>query len=94
MRATRVKKVSAQVLADVAWWRTFAPQFNGIALMSEVNWSKPDEVFSCDACKIGGGSFLKGRYFHVAFPEWIVDLDDINHLECITLMVSLNLWAK
>ena len=78
--------------ADIQWWCTYLPLFNGVGLIPEPNWSKPDAYFSVDACLAGAGGMCGREYFHCPIPSQLQGVD-INTLELRTLLVALRLWA-
>jgi hypothetical protein len=47
------------VKIDIKWWKTFLPLFNGISMMMKEEWSKPDGIFTSDACLSGCGGMFK-----------------------------------
>ena len=81
--------------ADLRWWLTFLPHYNGVSVIPEVDWSDPDATFACDACLSGAGGWFQGQYFHTAFPAFIQELGmHINGLEMLTLTVALKVWGR
>lgn len=86
-------KIPQQTKEDINWWIEFAPQFNGISLMLDLEWSEVDALLSTDSCLTGGGGFAKGDFFHSEFPQEVIELQlDINQLECFTLVVAVKMW--
>ena len=80
---------------DVLWWQRFLPQYNGVSIIMQADWSAPDAEVACDACLEGAGGWFQGRYFHSEFPEFIkVQGLHINGLEMLTMLVALKLWGK
>lgn len=64
-------------------------------MMMIEEWSKPDEIFSSDSCLIACGGFWQGEYFHVSFPESILNEKyHINILEMLAVLICLRLWSK
>ncbi|CAC5376459.1 unnamed protein product [Mytilus coruscus] len=87
--------VPSYVQKDIFWWVNFLPHYNGISMMMLEEWSKPDEVFSSDACLSGCGGWFSGKFFHQVFPEFIIDSNlHINCLELLSIIVCLKLWAQ
>ena len=83
------------VQKDINWWLTFLPSYNGISMMMYEEWSKPDEIFSSDACMTGCGGWFNGKFFHKVFPAVFINCDfHINCLELLAIIVCLKLWAK
>ncbi|CAC5369963.1 unnamed protein product [Mytilus coruscus] len=86
-------EVPELVKKDIIWWKKFLPLYNGVSIMLIEEWSKPDEIFSSDACMTGCGVMFKEHFFHVEFPESIVNEQlHINALEMLTVVVCLKLW--
>ena len=89
-----VTTIPRSVKLDIKWWREFAHKFNGVSLITDVNWSVPDVVVSSDSCLEGGGGYAQGDFFHAKFPRRIVQLNlNINQLECIVITLALKLWS-
>lgn len=87
--------LDTQFRKDLSWWSTFLGQFNGISILYSLQWSKPDGIFSTDACPTGCGGFFEGNYFHTTFPEHIANQNlHINQLELLVVMVALRLWSQ
>ena len=59
------------VKKDLEWWNRFLLVYNGVSMMLIEEFSKPDEIFSCDSCLISCGGFLEGHFFHALFPSKI-----------------------
>ena len=38
-------------------------------------WSKPDAVFSSDACPTGCGGIFESNLFNSEFPEFMINMD-------------------
>ena len=88
-------QIPEYVKKDLLWWDTFLPLYNGISMMIMEEWSEPDEIFSCDSCLFSCGGFWQGSYFHVKFPDEILDKQyHITILEMLTILVSLKLWSR
>lgn len=63
--------LSPAVKADVAWWREFIQQWNGVSLLYDRNWVESDliELFT-DACDTGFGGYYAGHWIAGAWsPE-------------------------
>lgn len=57
-------ELSPEIIADVAWWGSFAAQWNGVSLLYEREWQEADriEIFT-DASVIGFGAYFAGRWY-------------------------------
>ena len=77
------------------WRYVFLQRFNGVAMMDLDEWSEPDQLAASDACLSGCGSFSQGRFFHAAFPDFILTQTlHINCLELLSIMVTVKIWGK
>ena len=54
--------VPTLVQKDIKWWLSFLPLYNGISMMYYEEWSRPDEIFSSDACLTGCGGWFKENF--------------------------------
>lgn len=71
------------------------PQFNGVAMMSGLEWSLPVELLASDVCLKGPGAVFGNKYFHYCFPEFILAQDlHINALELLVFIVALKAWGR
>ena len=83
------------VKKDLLWWNNFLPVYNGISMMQVEEWSKPDELFSCDSCLEACGGFWMGHFFHAKFPSYYCSGGfHITALEMIAIIICLKLWGK
>jgi len=88
-------KIPEDVRRDLRWWDRFLYTYNGISIMVYDDWSKPDELFSTDACLTGIGGYFQGAYFHKLLPQFIVkEKWSIGVLELIAIVVALRLWSS
>ena len=84
-----------EVKEDIQWWVDFAPGYNGVALMLDNDWGKPDQWLVTDSCLTGGGGWCGDEVFHVRFGEEVLEMClHINQLECITLVVAGGLCGQ
>ncbi len=59
------------LLADVDWWRTFLPQWNGISTFPDEHWfNSPDISLTTDACNYGFGASYGGLWLYGEFSGW------------------------
>jgi ribonuclease HI len=88
-------KIKSEFRKDLSWWRRFLEIYNGVSLIPDTIWSKPDKVFATDACLVGCGGVMENEYFHVKYPDFIKSLKlCINSLEMLTVTIALKLWAN
>ena len=90
------RRISKELKKDVEWWRRFMNMFNGVTIIPDPNWSRPDEVISTDASLKMCGGWSSPKFFKAAFPTWLLKRKDIsiNELELISFVISLRLWEK
>lgn len=89
-----VFEIPLEFQKDVQWWIRFLPLYQGVSIMSLVDWSKPDKILACDACLMGIGGCSQTAYFHSQFPIFILAQSlHINALEMLGVMVSIKLWG-
>jgi hypothetical protein len=63
-------------------------------MMMKEEWSKPDGIFTSDACLSGCGGMFKEQFFHVEFPHSILDEHlHINALEMLAVIACLKMWS-
>ena len=73
--------VDENFMKYVDWRRFCSRELNGVSLMMNLNWEKPDSVVS-------------GEVFHIKFPIAVTDVtQDINCLECWTVLIALKVWG-
>lgn len=86
--------IPRSVLLDLQFWKEFMPRYNGLSKMIKTDWTKPDQVFSCDSTLTQAAGWCEGEFFLRKFPE---TLDDervkITQKECLTLVACVKLWA-
>ena len=83
-------RIPQEVYKDISWWIKFMPTFNGVSIINDSKWLAPDSIFSTDACLSGGGGFFQGLFFHVPFPEFVVnEAVSINNLKLFTVRLAL-----
>ena len=88
-------KIPLMVKKDLQWWSKFLPVYNGISMMQVEEWSKPDEIFSCDSCLEACGGFWMGHFYHARFPSSFSNSKfHITALEMIALIICLKLWGR
>ena len=92
--ATNFVVINAEFQKDIMWWLTFMTEFNGVSVFPAAVWLEPDLVFATDSCLTGCGGLTELKYFHVRFPEWILEKGlSINVLEIIAVTVAVRLWG-
>ena len=81
---------------DIKWWYCFMQEFDGISIIPNYNWTKPDEELATDSCLTGCGGWLNGNYFHGKYPDWLTSQTNvsINELETMAIIVAFKLWGS
>ena len=96
--STTVKKLrhhislNREALADISWWLSFLPSWNGIAFFQEDFISSEDLFFFTDASKLGIGGVLYNKWFSAEWPSSFHTLD-INFQEMFAIYAALTIWA-
>ncbi len=83
--------------ADVFWWYTFLPHFNGVRVIPLPCWAETDTVLETDACLSGCGAvnYVSKSYFHAQFPPEVLQAGhSINVLELLCVLVALRIWGS
>ena len=89
--------IHQEVRKDIAWWRTFLSEFNGVSMMLTEDWSDPDQVFETDACLsgIGGWDPISGNYFHKVLPDVVASMNlHISEIELLAICIALKAWGR
>ena len=85
--------ISDEIRSDLQWWIKFLHRFNGISIIPSPVYC-PDVIIT-DACLTGAGGHFQDQYFHIDFPEHIMQDDEfnINVKELLAIIVALRLWG-
>lgn len=87
-------KINNEFRKDLLWWDRFLEHYNGVSIIPDIYWSRPDKVLATDSCLTGCGGICGNEYFHATFPEFIkLQNMCINELEMLTVTVAIKLWA-
>ena len=78
--------------ADIKWILSFLPTYNGIQMIpASPTLSVPVTV---DSCLSGCGGHFGDHIFHTPFPYFVIrDSHHISHLEMLTVVLAIKLWA-
>jgi len=86
--------LTAEFRKDIAWWRRFLREYDGVSRISTAQWTSPGEVFTTDACLTGCGGVCNDQYFHAVFPPFVSEQNlAISSLELLSIVVALKLWG-
>ena len=58
------RRVPVDVKLDIKQWLHFMETYNGISVMPNPRWEKPDHTFSSNSCLLESGALTKDKYFH------------------------------
>jgi len=58
------RELGPEVQLDFAWWRDYLPQWNGVSMLYEAEWTRGDHLeLATDACDTGFGGHWGRRWF-------------------------------
>ena len=87
--------LSEEARADIRWFHTYLHEYNGVSLIPEASWSKPDERLDTDACLVGCGGVCGNEYFYADFPEQTrEEAKHISALEMLTIVAAVKNWGE
>ena len=87
--------LSEEARADIRWFHTYLHEYNGVSLIPEASWSKPDERLATDACLVGCGGVCGNEYLYADFPEQTrEEAKHISALEMLTIMAAVKNWGE
>lgn len=88
------RPISEDMRADISWWSSFLPLFNGVSLIKASSCDFSDFHFATDASLTGGGAICFDECFHFQFSSDILRrASHISSLELYTIVVAVQLWA-
>ena len=67
------RRIGSDLKMDVKWWSIYMSEFDGISIIPDVDWSRPDEIFSTDASLRMCGGWSNPEYFSTEFPDWLLN---------------------
>ena len=79
--------------SDLAWWSTFAAEWNGVSVMSSMVRTPPENTITSDASGSWGcGSYWSGRWFQL---EWVPQWRDkpIAQKELLPIVIACAIWG-
>ena len=77
--------------ADIEWWLTFLPSWNGIELFQVDTKAEALQLFT-DASSLGLGGVFGNKWFSLHWPQSFVTFD-INFKEIFAIYTALVLWG-
>ena len=78
---------------DLAWWRRFLSEYNGVSIMWLYKTPQADKVLSNDACPEGFGAICNGQFLQGFFPKHMKK-HNIAYLEMRAVIVALKTFAS
>ena len=95
MGETQRKQVDKELLLDIQWWVDFLPTCTGTAILWLEDKLPVDGHLATDASLVDGGAMHNQQYFHVKFPEYIINATtNIAQLELLTIVLALKMWSS
>ena len=87
--------LSQELKRELHFWFTLMTNFNGVSIMSELEWTAVDDIFASDASSHGAGgvNFENKTYFKIEFHAPFTDYP-IHVLELLTLIACCKVWGK
>ena len=97
----RQTPIPLSVRLDIAWWQDFMPQWNGVSLMYEREWSEAPLVETeTDACNTGYGArygthWIKGEWSPLQLATARIGSERLSmpYLELLALVLAAATWA-
>lgn len=91
-----------EVQKDFAWWRDYLPEWNGVSMLYEAEWTSAVKLqLATDACDTGFGGHWGSRWFEGTWSPavWGEAMRDRSHrsmpfCELYALVVAASLWGK
>jgi len=87
--------VTQAMKADIDWWLTFLPQFNGTSIIKSPTWNYEDLHFTTDSCLQGGGATCLDQCMQFRLPQEVInDAKHISAMELYVIVVAARVWAS
>lgn len=94
-------RLTKGIKEDLAMWRTFLTQFNGLSYMLDLQWTSSDtlglQTDSAGGAALGCGAYLQGDWVFLKWPlTWVNTgiLLDITFLEMVPIALAVCLWKE
>ncbi len=85
--------LSAEFLAKVCWWCNLLPEWNGVSLIPEQQWTaNVDFNLWTDASGAGFGAYWNGEYLLGEFMEWARG-QSIAFKELYAIVAAVAIWG-
>ena len=89
-------RLTAAVRADLRWWHTFLPLWNGtFPLVPPRAQVTADSQLSTDSSRRGAGAYHEGRWWSLLWPDEIAQdpAPSMMYLEMIPVLLSCVMWG-
>ena len=89
-------KLNSEFWADIAWWLTYLPSWNGVSFLYDADWtSTPDVELFTDASNKGFGCYFQGQWCQGTFPQQSFGDQQmsINWCKLYAVTMALALWG-
>ncbi len=87
-------ELSAEFHTELDWWRQFLPEWNGICMIPEFQWtSNADFDLFMDASGSGFGGFWQGAWFSGQFTDWACK-ESMAFKELFAIVMALSTWGS
>ena len=95
LQRTRKIAVSTDLKRELNYWFYLMTNFNGVSIMSELEWTEVNAVFASDASMTGAGgvNYENKTYFKLTFPARYLEYK-IHILEMLSLLLCCKVWGK
>lgn len=86
-------KIPKSLQQDIAWWRKFMIEYNGVSMIQAGNWDRPDSQILTDSSLLGIGGYHHGRYFSLELTSEIKTVAElINECKLYAIVIACRLW--
>ena len=87
--------LSTGIRSDLAWWRTYLEQWNGVSFLSVCVPCSPSTSFESDASgSWGAGAVWQQHWFQLPWESRQEKLQNIATLELVPIVISAAVWGK
>lgn len=88
-------RLSAGIKSDLAWWRTYIEQWNGVTFLSACAPRSPSTTFESDASgSWGAGAVWQHHWFQLQWKNEREQQHNIATLELVPIVAAAAVWGK
>ena len=84
-------KVSKGAKADMKWFISFLPMYNGMSIIPE---AAPSLIIEADSCMVGGGAVCDSLCYSFKYPEEMSNSHHIRQLEAMNCMAAIRVMIN